>query len=78
MLASGRLGIAFWSFLVAYGVVLYALAPSARGVEGFFRGRDRRERETSGLDAQNAYGLAICTAGFLLPLAWGACKARRA
>jgi hypothetical protein len=41
-------GIAFWGFLAFYGLALFALAPSARTVEGFFRGRDARGRPTSG------------------------------
>ncbi|MHB8725622.1 MAG: SLC5/6 family protein [Casimicrobiaceae bacterium] len=40
-------GFAFWGFLILYGVVLYTLAPSARTIEGFFRGRDRHGQETS-------------------------------
>jgi hypothetical protein len=46
--AQGTVGIAFWAFLLVYGVVLFALAPSARTIEGFFRGRDGRNREASG------------------------------
>lgn len=48
MLAPSSFGFIFWGFLALYGVVLYALAPSARTAEGFFRGRDRRGRATSG------------------------------
>ena len=40
--------VAFWGFLALYGVVLYALAPSARTPEGFFAGRDARGRATRG------------------------------
>jgi Na+/proline symporter len=47
MLAPSSFGFVFWGFLALYGVVLYALAPSARTVEGFFRGRDRSGRATS-------------------------------
>jgi Na+/proline symporter len=41
-------GLAFWGFLFVYGALMYAIAPSARTPEGFFRGRDARGRETSG------------------------------
>src|SRR5260370_9517659 len=47
MLAPGTFGIAFWGFLAFYGLALYAVAPSARTVEGFFRGRDGLGRPTS-------------------------------
>lgn len=43
----GSFALAFWGFLVVYGVTLYALAPSARNIEGFFRGRDRHGNATS-------------------------------
>jgi len=46
MLAPGTFGIVFWGFLAFYGLALYAVAPSARTVEGFFRGRDARGRPT--------------------------------
>src|SRR5689334_11091497 len=44
----GTFGLAFWGFLFVYGAVLYAVSPSARTPEGFFRARDTRGRETSG------------------------------
>lgn len=47
MSGQGGFGVAFWGFLALYGLVLYALAPSARTAEGFFRGRDGQGRETS-------------------------------
>jgi Na+/proline symporter len=47
MLAQTTFGIAFWAFLAFYGLALYAVAPSARTAEGFFRGRDGRGRATS-------------------------------
>src|ERR1700737_4507622 len=47
MVAQDTFGIAFWGFLAFYGLALYAVAPSARTVEGFFRGRDGRGRPTS-------------------------------
>jgi Na+/proline symporter len=48
MVTQGMFGIAFWGFLVFYGLALFVLAPSARTIEGFFRGRDARGRPTSG------------------------------
>jgi hypothetical protein len=47
MLAQGVFGVAFWGFLAFYGLALFAVAPSARTVEGFFRGHDARGRPTS-------------------------------
>lgn len=47
MAVQDSFGITFWGFLALYGVVLYAVAPSARTVSGFFRGRDHEGRETS-------------------------------
>lgn len=47
MISQSMFGIAFWGFLVFYGLALYAVAPSARTTEGFFRGRDAEGRPTS-------------------------------
>lgn len=47
MLGQGMVGVAFWGFLAFYGFALFAVAPSARTVEGFFGGRDARGRPTS-------------------------------
>ncbi|GAB4466668.1 MAG: sodium:solute symporter [Burkholderiaceae bacterium] len=37
-------GFAFWGFLVAYGVAMYAVSPQARTVSAFFAGTDEQGR----------------------------------
>lgn len=40
-------GLAFWGFLAVYGLLMYALSPSARDHSGFFRGTDGRGQAAS-------------------------------
>ncbi|HAO32763.1 MAG TPA: sodium:solute symporter [Candidatus Competibacter sp.] len=42
---STAFGLTFWGFLVAYGVILYAVTPNARTFGAFFRGEDESGRE---------------------------------
>ena len=42
MITQFYFGIAFWAFLAFYGIAMYAVAPSARTVDGFFRGRNEK------------------------------------
>ena len=44
---SGWQGVFFWGFLIAFGVVMYALAPRSKDEAGFFRGHDERGRPAS-------------------------------
>ena len=47
MITQTYFGIAFWGFLAFYGIAMYAMAPSARTVEGFFRGRNAKGQPAS-------------------------------
>lgn len=40
-------GLFFWSFLVAFGLVMYLVAPRSKDEAGFFRGHDARGRPAS-------------------------------
>jgi len=47
MTLDANVGIYFWGFLILYGVLMYALSPSAVTVSSFFRGTDESGRATS-------------------------------
>ncbi len=47
MTPDANVGIYFWGFLILYGVLMYALSPSAVTVSSFFRGTDESGRATS-------------------------------
>lgn len=42
MALDANVGVYFWGFLVLYGVLMYALSPSAVTVSSFFRGTDEK------------------------------------
>ena len=47
MALDANVGVYFWGFLVLYGVLMYALSPSAVTVSSFFRGTDEKGRASS-------------------------------
>ncbi|WP_339664450.1 sodium:solute symporter [uncultured Pseudomonas sp.] len=49
MAISGMTGIFFWGFLIAYGVIMYALSPRSVTLGGFFNGEDSDGRPASPL-----------------------------
>lgn len=44
---SGWLGLFFWGFLIAYGLIMYAMTPRAVTLGGFFRGEDAEGRQAA-------------------------------
>lgn len=47
MALDASVGVYFWGFLILYGVLMYALSPSAVTVTSFFRGTDETGRAAS-------------------------------